>query len=442
MSVIPPVPVTGDAALPSEVDVVVIGGGIIGAAATLSLAERGISVALCEKGTIAAEQSCRNWGWTRQMGRDAAELPLIIESLNAWGNMASRVGKDVGFRRTGATYVCRTARELAEYESWLPLAKEHDIATRILGKGELASAVGSVSGQFVGAMHTATDGVAEPHLATPAMAEAARHHGAHILTNCAVRTIERQTGRVSAVITERGEIRCQSVVLAGGSWSRLFAGNLGINLPQLKILGTVARLETPDATMPDMPVGGDNFSFRPRMDGGYTIARRNANMASITPDSFRLFTDFAPSMVKSWRELRLRIGKDFIDEWRVPKRWSSNETSPFERVRILDPQPLSKLNQEARHHLATAFPAFADSRISHEWAGLIDVTPDAVPIIGPVKQVPGFYLATGFSGHGFGIGPGAGRLIAEIVSNTSPCVNPHPFRLERFAKRNAENFKD
>jgi len=108
MSFIPPVPVAGDSVLPSQVDVVVIGGGIIGVAATLSLAERGISVALCEKGTIAAEQSCRNWGWTRQMGRDAAELPLIIESLNAWANMEDRVGQDVGFRRTGATYVCRT----------------------------------------------------------------------------------------------------------------------------------------------------------------------------------------------------------------------------------------------------------------------------------------------------------------------------------------------
>src|SRR5699024_978718 len=227
----------------------------------LSLAERGIGVALCEKGTIAAEQSSRNWGWTRQMGRDAAELPLIIESLNAWANMADRVGQDVGLCRTGATYVCRTPGELAEYEAWLPLASKHDIATRILGKGELASALPGVSGQFVGAMHTATDGVAEPHLATPAMAEAARRHGAHLLTECAVRSVERQAGRVAGVVTERGEIRCQSVILAGGSWSRLFAGNLGIHLPQLKILGTAARLEAPSAPVPDMPVGGDNFSF-------------------------------------------------------------------------------------------------------------------------------------------------------------------------------------
>lgn len=433
MSFIAPTPVQSDTDVPLQADVLVIGGGIVGVATTLALAEAGVSVVLCEKGAIAAEQSCRNWGWTRQMGRDAAEMPLIIKSLQAWAAMKTRVGQDVGFRRTGATYVCRTERQLADYESWMPLAREYDIPTKMLGKSELPASLVGISKQFMGAMHTETDGVAEPHLATPAMAEAARRNGAHILTQCAVRNVESQAGEVSSVVTERGEIRCQSVVLAGGSWSRLFAGNLGIHLPQLKVLGSAARIESSSKPVPDMPIGGENFSFRPRMDGGYTIARRNANIASITPDSFRLFKDFAPTLVKSWSELRLRIGKQFIEEWRVPRHWSPSEVSPFERIRILDPYPKSRLNQEAMRHLSAAFPAFANSRISDEWAGLIDVTPDAIPIIGQVAQLPGFYLATGFSGHGFGLGPAAGQLTADIVRGVRPCVDPSPFSPERFS---------
>ena len=442
MAFIPPRDVKGDQTLPSQVDVVVIGGGIVGVAATLSLTERGIRVALCEKGAIGAEQSSRNWGWTRQMGRDPAEIPLIIRSIRAWSEMRARIGEDVGFRRTGATYLCRSERQLAEYEAWMPLAREHDIATRLIGTAELPSFLPGITNRFTGALHTATDGVAEPQLAAPALAEAARRHGAHVLTSCAVRGVETRGGRISGVVTERGEIACENVVLAGGSWSRLFAGNLGVSVPQLKILGTAARIDAPSGRVPAMPVGADNFAFRIRADGGYTIARRNANIAPITPDSFRLFGDFAPMLVKSWKELRLRIGKEFIDGWRMPRRWNADDVSPFEHIRVLDPRPLSRLNREAVRHLVAAFPAFETSQISHEWAGLIDVTPDAVPIIGPVAQLPGFYLATGFSGHGFGLGPGAGELVADMVSGGTPCVDPHPFRFERFGTSSAQQTQD
>jgi glycine/D-amino acid oxidase-like deaminating enzyme len=348
--------------------------------------------------------------------------------------MKTRVGEDVGFRRTGATYLCRTERQLAEYEAWLPLAREYDIATRVISQTELPDFLEGVSKHFVGALHTATDGKAEPHLAAPAMAEAARRNGAHILTSCAVRDVETRAGKVGSVVTEHGEVACESVVLAGGSWSRLFAGNLGIPVPQLKVLGTAARIDVSNSAVPAMPVAGDNFAFRIRADGGYTIARRNANISPITPDSFRLFADFAPSLIKSWRELRLRIGKEFINEWRIPKQWKSGDITPFEQCRILDPEPASHLNKEAIKHLSNAFPTFEQSQISHEWAGLIDVTPDAVPIIDQVPQLPGFYLATGFSGHGFGLGPGAGELIADIVRGGETCVDPHPFRYARFDK--------
>ena len=116
-------PVLTTSELPAEADVVVIGGGIIGASTALCLAERGVSVALCEKGTIAGEQSSRNWGWCRKMGRDLAEVPLAVECLRLWEGMNARTHAETGFRQTGIVYLCETAKEAARHEAWLAQAR-------------------------------------------------------------------------------------------------------------------------------------------------------------------------------------------------------------------------------------------------------------------------------------------------------------------------------
>lgn len=436
MSRIIPDPVPASINLPPHVDVVVIGGGIIGVCTALELAERGASVALCEKGLIAGEQSGRNWGWVRQINRDPVELPLAMLSLDKWRDMNRRTGEETGFRQTGAGYLCRTERELAEYESWMVYAREFELDTRMLGREEMHQHFPGLNDGFIGAQYTSQVGRAEPSKAAPAIARAAFKAGAHILTGCAVRGIERAAGRISGVITEKGTISCSSVVLAGGAWSRLFAGNMGIDFPQLKILGTVARTG-PVSGAPETSVGSSNFSFRPRLDGGYTIALRNANIAPIVPDSFRLFSDFVPTLIKSWDELTLRIGSRFIEEWRTPNTWSPEEISPFEQVRILDPMPVERFNRSGFQNIIKAFPAFRDARVVQSWAGLIDVTPDAVPVIGPVNSIPGFYIASGFSGHGFGIGPGAGQLAAELILGEKASVDPTPYQFDRFKRTRA-----
>lgn len=431
-TIIPDLVITSEK-LPQSVDVVIIGGGIIGVSTALFLAERGVSVALCEKGLIGAEQSGRNWGWVRQMGRDPAELPLAMHSLQLWRGLNEQIGDETGFRQTGITYLCTNARETAAYEEWLEHARTYQIDSRLLPSNELKQLLPGMSNGFVSGLYTSTDGRAEPSKAAPAIARAAVRAGAQVMTNCAVRGVETAAGRVSGVVTEHGPIRCSSVVLAGGAWSRLFAGNLGVDFPQLKILGTVARVG-PVAGVPDMPVGGDKFAFRKRLDGGYSIAMRNANVVPIVPDSFRLFADFVPSLIKQWHELKLRVGSRFLEEWRTPRHWKLDEISPFERVRVLDPVPVERFNQNGLLNVIKAFPAFAGAKIQQSWSGLIDVTPDAVPVIGPVDKIPGLFLASGFSGHGFGIGPGSGQLMADIVTGATPVVDPSPFRLERFSK--------
>lgn len=419
-----------DAALPPRADVVVIGGGVIGVSTALSLAEKGIGVTLVEKGRIAGEQSSRNWGWCRTMGRDLAEVPLAIESLRMWDRMAERVGADVGFTRAGVVYVSESQRELDAQAAWLERAREYQVQTRLLDADETAALLPGAAKRWPGSLYTPNDGRAEPHAAVPAMAAAARRLGVTILENCAARGLDLTAGRVAGVVTERGRIACGSVVLAGGAWSRLFCGNEGVAFPQLRILGSVFR--TTPVEGPTMAVGGADFALRRRRDGGYTIARRNASRASITPDSFRLLPDFAGAWWKQRHELRIRFDPGrFVEEWRTPRRWSLDAPTPFEATRVLDPAPNAATVEDGRRALVRAFPAFANAAIAGSWGGMIDVTPDGVPVISAVDAVPGFHLASGFSGHGFGIGPGAGQLMADLVAGDRPRVDPTPFRLDR-----------
>ncbi len=429
----PPIePVGSDAKLPVQADVVVIGGGIIGTCTALYLARKGVSVVLCEKGEIAGEQSSRNWGWVRKTGRDSREMPLIIEALRLWGELDALVEADTGFRRSGILFAGDDAATVARYEAWLDMAKDYQLDTRLVTGGELEGLLPGATRQFAAALWTASDGRAEPQLAAPAVARAARRLGADVFTHCAVRGLETAAGKVAGVVTEKGRIACDAVVLAGGAWSRLFCGRHALDLPQLKIRASVYRTG-PIEGPAEHAVWTPKVAFRKRRDGGYTIANGHSNIAELVPDSFRLFRAFLPAMLLERKSLRIRLNERFMTEWRTPTDWPLDAPSPFEAMRILDPKPVEAINTEARASLETLFPAFKGARIAQQWAGQIDVTPDAVPVISGVDALPGFFVATGFSGHGFGIGPGAGRLMADLVTGDQGLVDPTPFRFGRFS---------
>jgi glycine/D-amino acid oxidase-like deaminating enzyme len=290
-----PDPVVSDETFPERAGVVVIGGGIIGACTALELAERGIDVVLYEKGEVGAEQSSRNWGWCRQMGRDPREIPLAIEALRLWRGMNERVGAETGFRQCGIAYLCETDQDVASRARWLEHAQPYQLDSRLLSGAEAGKLVPGASIEWRGALYTPSDGRAEPQKAAPAIANAARAHGARIFPRCAVRGLELSAGKVSGVVTERGIVACDSVVLAGGAWSRRFCGNLGIHLPQLSVVNSVQRT-APLAGGPEVSAAGDKFAFRKRLDGGYTISHRLLSVADIVPDSFALFFSFLPAL--------------------------------------------------------------------------------------------------------------------------------------------------
>ena len=428
----PPVnKVQSDAALPQSADVVVIGGGIAGVSAAYYLAKKGHSVALVEKGAVGAEQSSRNWGWCRQQNRDEREIPLIKHSLETWGGLSEEIGAETGFRRSGLIYVTKDPAELAQWEKWVNLARGYQVHSHMLSAAEAQELTPGTTERWIGGVHSPTDGRAEPAIAAPAIAEAARRAGATVHQNCAARALDRTGGRVTGVVTEAGTIRTQAVLCAGGAWTSLFCRWHGIDLPQVGVRST-AFYTTPAAEITAGGLSTPGFTLRRRLDGGYTVAIRNRGLIEVTPQGIRYARKFLPLFhARRAAKSPIRVGRSFFEGPEAIARWTPETTSPFERIRVLDPPPAEGFVEEALTALVRSYPALAGIKAAQSWGGWIDHTPDAVPVISPIEKLPGFFVAAGFSGHGFGIGPAAGRLAADLVVGDSPIVDPSPFRYSR-----------
>ena len=417
--------------VPSSVDVVVIGGGIIGISTAWFLAKQGIEVVVCEKGHIAGEQSGRNWGWVRQQGRDTREMPMIVESMRIWRGLEDEIGEDVGYTEQGVLYAATTDRQMDRYAARIDIADEFGVGTRMIDANELAQYVPGGEGNWKGALYTASDGRAEPHKATAAIARAATSKGAAVLSSCAVRGIEASAGRVSSVVTEHGSIKTSTVLCAAGAWTSMFCRSLGITVPQLKVRGTVART-APSVSVLEGNLYDHRIGIRRRQDGGYTLALGTNLDHPITPSTFRFGLKYLRAFSMDMESVRVSIGQDFADEWSAPKIWPLDAESPFERIRVLDPKPNQSVLKSIRHNLDKVFPQLAGVEIVESWAGMIETTPDIIPVIEQTESLPGFHIATGFSGHGFGIGPGAGKAIAGLLSGNDSGIDLKEFRLSRF----------
>jgi len=418
--------------VPDRADAVVIGGGIIGVFAAYYLTMRGLSVALVEKGRIGAEQSSRNWGWCRQQNRDSRELPMATRSLDLWESFGAESGENTGFSRCGLLYLSNDDTELEGWARWCDFARTAGVTTRMLDATEATRRGAATARAWKGGVFSPSDGTADPANAAPAVGRAILRRGSTVHQRCAARGLETEGGRVSAVVTERGVIRTRVAILAGGAWSSSFCRQAGIRLPLASIRSSILSVSQGARGLPDA-IHTSTVSVTKRGDGGYTLAISGRGRVDPSAQQLRFVPQFLPMFLRRWRSLLpgglegVRSGHETLRRWRL------DAPTPMERVRILDPAPDQGTIQLTHRRALELLPALRDTKITAAWAGYIDSTPDGVPAIGEVSSLPGLILAAGFSGHGFGIGPGSGHLVADIVTGAAPIVDPKPYRPDRFA---------
>ena len=410
-------------------DVVVIGAGIAGTATAYYLAKGGSKVIVCEKGEIAGEQSSRNWGFVRQQGRDPVEIPLMMESNKIWSGLERELNADLEWLSAGNVVTFSNAEEGAGWEDWRQTAAEFGLDAKILTRDEVEAVVPGNAFDCYGAIFTESDGQAEPRKATAALARAAEGRGAEFLTNCAVFEVETTAGSVSGVATEQGTIRAPVVVCAAGAWSGRMLRSLGLKLPQMWIKGSVAR--TTPGPLVSHTATWTGVAFRQRRDGTFNIAQRAADH-DLTLESFLNLRPFLGRFASHRRDIKLHLNRLAFDLMggSFSKAALAKELT---RHRSLNPEPNHTVLNDALAKLHRLLPQTAKVKIDFSWAGYIDMAPDMLPTLDTIDSPSGLVLATGFSGHGFGMGPIVGRLISELILRGEPSLNLDAFRFGRFS---------
>ena len=333
-------------------------------------------------------------------------------------------------------YLANQIDDLGDYQDWLDSAAGFGLDSRILNTTELARSLPAADPTWAGALYTPSDMRAEPWVAVPRLADLAQAAGATIIEGCAARGLETSGGAISSVVSEAGEIKTHAVVLAGGAWSRLFLRRHGLDIPQLSVRSSVMATQ-PMPEFAQMSGVDGRFSFRRRADGGYTLTPAGFSELFVGPDAVRSLGAYLPLLRQGSFDYRLRAKAPagFPDGWGTPRNWSTDGISPFERMRVLNPAPNMRALDRAVDCFRKAFPSVDPPKPKAIWAGMIDAMPDVVPVADTVAALPGLTVATGMSGHGFGIGPGFGRIAADLALGQEPGHDLSRFRITRFRDR-------
>jgi sarcosine oxidase subunit beta len=364
-----------------ETDVAVIGGGIMGLATAYYLAKRGTQVAVLERRTFGCEASGRTAAGVRQQGRDPREIPLAKASVALWGSLAEELGAETHYRRSGNIYVALMEEELIGLRAAAEVEQSFGLRTEILGAQQLRKMVPVLSAQCVGGKYCPTDGMAEPAAVIPAFVNAAQRAGARLYPYTEAADFVVEDGRVGSILTEKIEFRPRVTVNAAGPWAPLLAMRAGIVLPIRPVRAQIVETETVGPLFKEFLIfEGADVYCRPTL-GGTTY---------IGPLSGIAATDLAKPAL-----------------------------------------PLATVPQ-VRKMIASLIPALEGVPIRRTWLGLLDVTPDVVPIIGPVPGLRDYIVAAGFSGHGFCLGPGVGQVLSELIVDGRPSVSLEAFSLTRF----------
>ena len=372
-------------------DVVVVGAGISGAASAYELASAGLNVVLIDRYGPAAMAS----GWTlagvRQSGRHPAELPLARRAVALWADLAERLGAPTHYTRRGNLRLARTPDELTTIEALVDEQNAAGLELSLLDQKQIAECAPAVSPAVLGASYCASDGHADPQATVQAFVDAAVRAGAETRFGETVLSVDVANGRVTGVTTNTGHIPAGRVILATGVFGNTLLQPLGLHVPMLVRMVTAVRT-APVETRLDQVIGVANADCAGRQEvtGRFRFTGGGTEWAGVMEDG-----------------ARPRV--------RPPTRAVASVIDLFGSV----------------------VPAVLDSPIDEVWAGLIDKTPDSLPVLQAAEDPAGLVIAMGFSGHGFCLGPLTGQIAAAMAQNQPIALPLEPFALSRFDRWNA-----
>jgi sarcosine oxidase subunit beta len=421
------------AATIARADVVVVGGGISGYAAAASAAGRGASVVLVEKESRpAGEGSGRAQGSLRLQGRHAAEFPIAQESIELWKQLGDEA--DCELRFGGNIYLCDDPAELPTLGALVDDAHRAGLTeVSLLDRDQARQVLPHASGPFTAAMWSPYDGQCDPAKSTRAFAARATARGVTTLADTlALRIVERD-GRVRGVETNRGLVEAAAVIVTGGVWTPNLVATAGLDVPLMPVAHGQAE-STPTDVRVEPTVRAFGFGFRQRPDGRLVLsAGINARV------EYRL-TLGATRNVRLWAS-RYRVNRSNV-RLRFDPRLTLRQVRDRSRlstthipVATEPPAPRGADVDAALAALKRVMPAFAGLRIDRYWSGMLDISPDGLPII---DHRDGLVFVTGLSGHGLALGPVIGEITADLALDGATARPIRPFRLARFREERVE----
>jgi glycine/D-amino acid oxidase-like deaminating enzyme len=389
-------------------DVIIVGGGVIGAACALELASRGASVTLLERDHLAAHASGRNQGlWV--LPDDDVHVPMALASLEVYRRVAAEAPLDVRLdtEPVGTVLAAMTGREVHLARQAVARAEGHGIVVEdISGPGDIRDHEPGLTRNVAGAWLLHTGHRLDPGALTVALALAAAERGAEIRHHVHARGLAMAHGVVRGVVTDDGPVEASTTIVAAGPWSSPLLEQAGVHLPIVGARGWLVRVAP---TQPDL------LTHLIEAPGPHAALRDGA--APSWPTAAEVIADGEPaseigSLLHPHRDGRTIVIGSTRQIWLTPE-------PPEERI-------VGRLLEAA---IALA-PSIADARVQSSWWGLRPLTPDERPFVGAVRE--GLHVATGHGSEGVILGAGTAQLVAAQIGGEPPPFDAAPYDPLRF----------